>query len=123
MLESVVIAPPNSVVLIVGTTIGGAIPASMGGSVVAATDSCIAVGCLSDADGSTEFVLGPAQEIAAAGEAPVFEGSLYTPDREVLVQSVEGETILKTPVSTKDTVVRIWVNDALEPDRVLIGVG
>lgn len=123
MLQSVTIAPPYSVVLITGRDDGGDIPPSMGRSVIAATESCIAVGCLSDADGPTEFVLGPTREIAAAGEEPVFEGRLQTPDSAVVVRSIEGEIILETQVSTKNTLVRIWVNDVLEPSRILIGVG
>lgn len=59
----------------------------------------------------------------AATDAPVFEGRLQTPDKEVIVQSVEGEVILETQVPTKDAVVRIWVNAVMEPDRVRIGVG
>jgi hypothetical protein len=122
MPKTAKVAPPNSVVLVTGRDDGGGIPLTMATSVVAATESCIAVGCLSEADGQSQLVLGPWREIAE-GDEPAFVGLLKTPDRKVEVRSVEGETLLAIQVPTEETVVRIWVNHALEPDRILIGVG
>jgi hypothetical protein len=57
MAKSAKIAPPHSLILIADPT-EGAIPATMSGSLIAATDTCIAVGCRSDADGDTDSLWG-----------------------------------------------------------------
>lgn len=83
------LAPPNSVVL-VSDVDGGEIPKTMGGSLVSATDTCVAIGCLSEDDGETEFVLAPLSELDRA-DKPVYEGMLRTPKHCVVIRSVLGE--------------------------------
>jgi hypothetical protein len=120
MAASKRVAPPYSVVLISDSG-GGKIPDGMRGQLIVATNSCVAVGCLSEVDGETEFVLGASAEVSP-GEPPTFEGKLRTPGRRLEISSVLGDSILMTPVSQSETVVRIWVNDAKEPDRVIVGI-
>ena len=120
MATSTKVAPPNSLVLISDPK-GGEIPATMKGATIAATASCIAVGCQSDADGVTEFTLGTMHEVDP-GDHPVFEGKLSTPNHKVAVRSVTGEIILEASVPQRQTTVRVWVNDPREPDRVIVGV-
>lgn len=120
MANSTKIAPPNSLILIEDPS-GGQIPASMKGSLIASTDFCIAVGCRSDTDGETEFTLGKAHDVDP-GDHPVFQGILKTPSLRITLKSVVGQTILEAPVSHRETMVRIWVNDPSEPDRVIVGV-
>lgn len=74
MIRSIKIAPPNSLVALSDVT-GGEPPASMDGSLIVSTPSCIVVGCLVDADGETEFIMGPAHEVDP-GEQPMFDGRL-----------------------------------------------
>src|SRR5580698_11144109 len=90
------VAPPYSVVLISDSG-GGKIPDVMRGRLIVATDSCVAVGCLSEVDGQTEFVLGASAEVNP-GEPPTFEGKLGTPRRRLEISSVLGDSILITPV-------------------------
>jgi hypothetical protein len=66
--------------------------------------------------------LGGANEVNSGGRA-AFDGNLETPNRIVIVSTVERETILSTKVSNTVTRVRIWVNRPNEPDIVIIGVG
>ena|SRR5438067_2075058 len=113
------IAPPNSLVLLADAS-GGQIPGSMERSLITSTGSCIAIGCLSETDGETEFTLGVAQEVDP-GDRPAFHGNLNTPARKVVVRTVLGQTILEMPVPSDRTDIRIWVNDPMEPDRVIIG--
>jgi hypothetical protein len=94
----------------------------MGRSLIAATSSCIAVGCRSESDGETEFILGTTGDIDP-GLHPAFEGMLKTPNRKVAVRSVLGKTILEATVSELQTKIRVWVNDPKEPDRIIIGIG
>lgn len=115
------IAPPNSLVLIVDAS-GGVVPASMSGSLIASTDSCIAVGCRSDVDGDTEFKLGQASEVDPGGQ-PVFLGRLRTPSLKVVLQTVTGQAILESSVTQRETTIRVWANDPVEPDQVIVGIG
>jgi hypothetical protein len=113
-------APPNSVVL-VSDVDGGEIPETMGGSLVSATNTCLAVGCLSVDDGETEFTLAPLAEIDRA-DKPIYEGMLRTPKRHVVIRSVLGERLLELRVLQRVTKIKIWANDPTEPDNVLVGV-
>jgi hypothetical protein len=119
-MNSAKTAPPNSLVLIEDPS-GGNVPASMAGSLVASTMSCIAVGCKSEADGETEFRLGAVSEVDP-GNRPVFQGALETPTRKVSLRTVLGHTILEMPVAGKRTMVRVWANNPKEPDKIIVGV-
>ena len=121
MATSAKVAPPNAMVLVADPS-GGEIPKTMTGALIASTSSCITVGCRSDVDGETEFTLGRTREVDP-GDRPAFEGKLKTPNRKIAVRSVLGRTILETPVPQQQTMIRVWVNDPKEPNRVIIGVG
>lgn len=120
MTTSTRIAPPNSVVLVEDSS-GGEIPTSMKQSLIAATDSCIAVGCRAEDDGETEITLGPCDKVDT-GERPAFEWSLQTPNRKLVVRTVHGVTLLEMPVPATETRLRVWVNDPSEPDRIAVGI-
>jgi hypothetical protein len=53
----------------------------------------------------------------------VFDGELETPSRTVVISTVEGKTILETPVANERTHVWIWVSHPRWPDQVTIGLG
>jgi hypothetical protein len=53
---------------------------------------------------------------------PIFDGVLKTPGRRIALEMVEGDPILSLPTAGAETLVRIWTNRALCPDRVRIGV-
>ncbi len=121
MATSAKVAPPNSVVLVTDPS-NGEIPRTLGGSLIAATSSCVAIGCRSEVDGETEFTLGTTREVDP-GNRPAFEGELKTPSRKIAVRSVLGQTILEAPVQQEQTTIRVWLNDPKEPDRVIVGIG
>ena len=120
VIRSIKIAPPNSLEALSDVT-GGEPPASMDGSLIVSTPSCIVVGCLMDADGETEFIMGPAQEVDP-GEQPTFDGRLETPGRKAVLRTVWGDTILEMPVRSDQTHIQIWANDPSEPDKVIVGI-
>ena len=74
------------------------------------------------ADGETEVTLGTSDEVDP-GDLPAFDAMLETPNRAVVVWTVEDETVLEAPVPTKQTRVRIWVNHPTEPDKIIVGLG
>jgi hypothetical protein len=73
------------------------------------------------ADGETLVTLGPASEVDP-GEAPAFDAMLDTPNRAVVVSTVERQTVLETRVPNARTRVRIWVDHPSEPDKVIVGL-
>ena len=85
------------------------------------TPSCIAIGCKAEIDGSTDVTLGPMHELSRA-DKPTFEGTLETPSRSIAVSIVPNKRILQIQVPTTRTRVRVWANDAWEPDRLIIAV-
>jgi hypothetical protein len=121
-MKSARFAPPYSVVLVTDPS-NGEIPhsSSMREALIASTQSCIAVGCMAEVNGETEFTLGLSQDVDP-GMPPAFEGVLKTPSRRIVVRSVLGQVILDAAVSGQKTKVRVWVNDRKEPDRVVIGI-
>ena len=120
MKHSTRIAPPNSLVL-VSDPGGGDIPGSMNQSLIAATDSCIAIGCRAEDDGETEIDLG-LSNCVNTGDEPAFEGTLKTPNRKIAVRDVLGVVLLEMAVPAAETIVRIWVNDSKEPDKIIVGI-
>ena len=114
------IAPPNSLLLIMDRSVGQ-IPESMGASLVAATSTCIAIGTLSEHDGTTQVTLDGNPDPTPHGP-PVFDGLLETPSRELTVNTVLDEVVLRVALSTQQTRVLIWANDGAEPSEIRIVV-
>ncbi len=86
-----------------------------------ATDTCILCGCQVDIDGETDIAFGSADEVRQEWP-PIFDGVLKTPGRKIALETVEGDQILAMATETTETLVRIWTNRPLCPDRVRIGV-
>lgn len=98
-----------------------AVPPIDGRAGIWRTPSCIAVSCLPDSDGPSKITIGPIREIDPQ-RSLLFEGSLKTPSRRVVVQSVLGEEILAADVSAVQTRLKIWTNGELDTDTAGIGV-
>jgi hypothetical protein len=114
-------APPNSLILISDLD-SDYIPRTMGNPLVSATNTCVAVGCLSEDDDPTELMLVSLEEVDRTDQ-PVYEGMLQTPLRHVIIYSVLGQSLLETPVQQELTKIKIWVNHVREPDKIMVGVG
>jgi hypothetical protein len=112
---------PNSL-LVISDRDGWTPPRFEPGVLILASSSCITVGCRIFADGETLVSLGPATELDP-GEPPALDGMLATPNRAVVVSTVERHTVLQTSVPDTRTRVRIWVDEPVEPEKVMVGVG
>ena len=121
MVQSIRIAPTNSLIF-VSDSDGGVGPDFVRGLSILSTSSCISVACLMWQDGETELTLGPANRVDPGG-IPAFDGSLETPNRAVIVSTVERRTVLSANVPDRRTRVRIWTNRVQEPDVVIVGLG
>jgi len=102
--------------------VGGVAPEWVDGVQVLATASCLLVRCRHEIDGETELTLGAAADIVADAE-PVFDGSIATPSRELMISDVLGVPLLRAPVDADATRVRVWVNHPVWPDRVMVAWG
>lgn len=120
MVSRIKLAPANSVVL-VSDEGGGEIPQSMNDQAISATNSCVAIGCMAEDDGETEFTLGTLSELERP-EQPAYEGMLRTPSRRLVIRSVHGVELLGLPVEGDVTRVKIWTNDTSEPNHVVVAV-
>ncbi len=114
----ITLAPKNSLVLVMDASIGE-IPHSMGDGAIVSTDSCVAIGTLSEVDGETTIVLTD-QEDCANNQNPSFDGTLRVPTREISVCSVDDEKLITLSVVSEASRIRIFTNDPSEPDRVVI---
>lgn len=119
MYRSVDVAPSNAVVLVMDRRVG-TVPETLGGGIVAATSSCIAVGTREEHDGETTISISDEGGGSGVKVPPVFDGHIDTPSRVLSVCSVLDETFLEIPVAGEKTRVQIWVNDSSEPDVVAI---
>jgi hypothetical protein len=120
MFTSKSIRPVNSLLFVSDPT-GGIVPEWVRGELILSTPSCISVGCYPEQDGPTEVILGTAQEVDPGGN-PAFHGDLETPNRAVVVSTVERETVLEAKVPETRTHVRIWINHLRWPDKVIVGL-
>src|SRR5262245_30868562 len=109
------IRPVNSL-LFISDPAGGVVPEWVRDVLILSTPSCISVGCYPEQDGPTEVILGTAQEVDAGAE-PAFDGDLETPHGEVIVSTVERDTILQSKVTATRTRVPIWINHPRWPDK------
>jgi hypothetical protein len=113
--------PVNSI-LFVSDLNGGSPPTPVRGSMILATSSCISFCCYPEQDGPTEVILGVTGEVDPGGQH-AFDGDLETPNRAVIVSTVEGETVLEAKVLAARTRIRIWLSHPRWPDKVSIGFG
>jgi len=121
MRRTIVATPRNSLILVMDRTIG-VIPDAMGGGLVAATSSCVAVGTLSEYDGETSISLSDEGKALGFDSTPVFDGMLETPSKVLSICTVLNDVLLELGVPSEKTRVRIWANDVSEPDNIVVVV-
>jgi hypothetical protein len=115
------IRPVNSLIF-VSDPAGGDVPEWIRDASILSTSSCVSVGCYPEQDGPTEVILGKAEEIDP-GFQPAFDGDLATPNRAVVVSTVERKIVLESKVPEMRTHVRIWINHPRWPDKIIVGFG
>jgi hypothetical protein len=120
MQRSKSVSPPNSL-LFISDENGGKPPLPRRGALIQSTPSCISVGCYPEQDGPTYVVIGDISEVDP-GDLPEFVGTLETPNRTVVVSTVDGEAVLEANVLSKLTQVKIWVSDLRWPEKVILGL-
>lgn len=99
------------------------VPVEYGAVGIFGTDECLVVTCLAWNEGETRITLGSFGKIPPRLTTPVFDGVLKTPTYRVVVFDVNMPEILAMDVPEAQTRIRIWTNDPLCPDDVVIAVG
>lgn len=117
------VQPSNSLLLVMDPD-HGVIPESMAGRSVAATESCLAVGTLSEADGPTRVDVVDGSDFGGVTEGSwvAWEGTLVTVSERLAVMDVLGNLLVDRRVGLS-VAVRLIVNDDREPDRISVVVG
>lgn len=123
MRRRLAVRPSNSIVFVHG---GGQIEVATEKinpriGLVAASPSCLAVGCNPVVDGPTELTFGHSTEVDP-GYAPGFVGQVETPRRRIIVDTVDEEVIFDQIVPSTQTALRIWFSHPKWPEQVIIGI-
>jgi len=120
MYTSATTRPVNSL-LFISDRDGGEVPEWVRDELILSTSSCISIACYPEQDGPTTVTLGPLWEVEHE-EQPTFSGYLETPNRAVVVSTVDQQTVVEAKVPKTRTHVRIWLNHPRWPDQVTIGL-
>jgi hypothetical protein len=115
---SPVVAPPSSVLLLVGRE-DFTPPTTFAGGTCAATHDCLAVVVRTAADGPTHVTLSP-----ATGSAGLAELGSFVLESEGLLslRDVWGREYDAVGVDPGTVTVTVWANGTREPDRVELQV-
>ena len=119
--HSRLVTPSNSVILVMDPQLGK-IPNSMNGRVVAATDSCVAVGTKEEYEGPTRIRI--TDEVS--DDTPplkVHDGAVEVTSGEIVVANILGEAFLRWPVEGTSVGLQIYINHSTEPDEIVVVVG
>lgn len=114
-------APENSIVFISGN-LQSKPPEHVRGNMINYNETCVSVGCHPEIDGETEIHLGRADEISAEFEV-VFDGIIETPNKTLMISTVEGTILLEDTVPALVTRLRVWLSHPRWPDKVVVGWG
>ena len=121
-MQTAQLRAPNSLLLITSAA-DADLPESMGpGELITATATCLAVGTMAEGDGEvsvsvTDESADGRDDLSLAGE-----WVMEVPDGRVTVETVLGAEVLVWPAPGPRSLVRVWVSDDAEPDRILIEV-
>jgi len=111
---------PNSVMLVAGPD-AGEIPESLGGELIAASPTCIAIGTASEMDGATTVEIArSSNHCGRDGFMQAFTGEIAVLDSELCVLDIELNVVLTMPVSANRLKLSVFVNHRSEPSQILI---
>jgi hypothetical protein len=118
MNNSATVLAPHSILLL-GDPEKSDVPMTMGTELISWTSSCVVVGCRPDSEGETTITLGSSADIEKTFTC-VFDNSIATPARKIVVFTALMESLLEKAVPTATTRLVIWVNDTGEPDQIVV---
>ncbi len=121
MIKTKKYAPENSIVFI-SDNLQSMPPEHVWGNMINYNRTSVSVGCYPEIDGETEFQLGRALEVSTDFDQ-VFDGTIETPNRTLIISTVEGTILLEDEVPEMETRVRVWLSRLRWPEKVVVGWG
>ncbi|MEZ5886397.1 MAG: hypothetical protein R3D56_05915 [Paracoccaceae bacterium] len=122
MMLNAVLSPPNAILFVFDPTNRGVtIPEYADGKLAAATDTCVSVGTLPEADGETEVSLATESPIAK-GLKQVYCGKITTPGGKIAVVTSQLQRILELDVPIGSVTLTVLADDERIPSKVAIFV-
>lgn len=115
---------PNAVLLVMDPR-HGVIPDSMNGGLIAASESCIAIGTIAESECEVEIEIRHLPEEDQPGDPSlqcVSRAHIATPQGILSVCTVWLEELVSAQVSHETSVVEVWLNDDSEPNLVIVVV-
>lgn len=116
MTSKISIAAPNSLILVMDHS-AGVLPDYIGDNLVAATDSCVAVGTSSK--GETSVSLSSRKDDGFAGKL-VYSGMIHVPTKQLSVCNVLNEKLLTVEIESDEVALEVYADDDIEPDKIEI---
>jgi hypothetical protein len=114
------VSPPNSLLLVGDPT--GDPPTSMGGKLVAHSQTCVAVGTVAELDGESHVRVAASSAADEERGLPEFDGVINLPTGTITVSSVSGEVYARSVRTSHSARVRIWVDHPSEPIEIFISI-
>lgn len=115
------IAEPSHGLVFVHGPEGDEPPLPIWGANILVTNSCLSIGCRADVDGPTRFILGDIDSVDPRYE-PEFIGAIRTPDGQIVISTVAGDTLQQASVAEPYCAISVWRNHPNWPDEVVVGV-
>ncbi|MBX9776851.1 MAG: hypothetical protein K2Y71_20930 [Xanthobacteraceae bacterium] len=85
--------------------------------------TCIMIQCLVDSEGETSITIGAANQVKPDRKL-LFDGTLDTPSRKVILEIVPGEKVFEMGVPFATNRIRIWTDGRHRlAETVVIGLG
>lgn len=119
MIESADVIAPNSL-LLVRDARSATIPPSMGGALVALTESCIAIGTREETEGPVRISFVEAEEGEALPALEILDHTLVSESGEVVLTTVLGDTLLIRRGAPGPVRLKVYVNHSTEPDEIAV---
>lgn len=120
-MNKIKFGPLNSIVFI-SDNLKSKPPEHIYGSLVSYNEFCVSIGCYPEIDDNTEFSLGMADEVKGESQL-VFDGTIETPNRKLMISTVLDEVLLETDVADVTTRTRVWVDHPRWPKKIMVGWG
>jgi len=115
---------PNAVLLVMDPR-HGVIPDSMNGGLIAASESCIAIGTIAESECEVEIEIRHLTQDDQPGDPSLqcaYRAYIATPQGILSVCSVWLAQLVTAQVSRETSLVEVWLNDDSEPNRVIVVV-
>jgi hypothetical protein len=119
MEVEIIINPTNSVIFISDVVFMGEVPENISNCVVSASNRAISVWTMPEMDGSTKVVLYKKGCLLNFD----FMYEISSPSNEIVLSDANGGIYFQENVGNNSAIIKIKVNNTVEPDEIKIEIG